>query len=76
MARSTQQSFPFLLVFNVYLRCIKIYLTARYTNDGGVLQERILHIPLESSNVPEMAGTCYEAELALSMAAWNCDVTR
>ena len=33
-----------------------------------------MHIPLESSNVPEMADTCYEAELALSMAAWNCDI--
>lgn len=42
--------------------------------NGDILSNQYLHLCLDSSADPEMVDTCYEAELPLSMAAWNCDI--
>lgn len=42
--------------------------------NGEILLEQYLHQPLDSKRDPNMEQTCYEAELPLSMAAWNCDI--
>ena len=42
--------------------------------NGEILVNQYLHLCLVSASDPEMEDTCYEAELPLSMAAWNCDI--
>ena len=49
----------------------------RDADQSNTLLDKILHLPVHSQKYAEMASTlantCYEAELPLSMAAWNCD---
>ena len=41
--------------------------------DGGTLLDKFLATSVRSDKDSRMADTCYEAELPLLMAAWNCD---
>ena len=49
----------------------------RDADQSNTSLDKILHLPVHSQKYAEMASTlantCYEAELPLSMAAWNCD---
>ena len=58
-----------------FLLALKVLLTAM-TDNEEILTSKIsdlLKTPVESDKDKEMANTCYEAELPLSMAAWNGD---